>query len=417
MSLHILVVDDEPDVEVLIRQRFRKDIRSERLMFDFARDGVEALEVLSDRPEIEIVLSDINMPRMDGLTLLKQIAELNRLLKVVIVSAYGDLENIRTAMNRGAFDFITKPIDFADLDVTIEKTMAEIVTLRKAVASEQELSSIRRELDIARDIQLSFVPLEIVSHDDGVYVHGLTRPAREVGGDFYDFFALGGGRFGFAIGDVAGKGLGAALFMAVTRTMLRATALQQSDPAQVVRHVNDVLSADAPSRMFVSCIFGVYDRNDGTVTYANAGHNPPVLHRADQTASMLRDARGPALCLIPSATYRNTVIQLDDEDVFLLYTDGVTEAVAASGERFEDERLIRAAGRSDDTQRADDLTERLMTQVLEFSTTEQHDDITILAFGPLSSTATEAGLSQHARKNERLPRFPDEEASRNPTNQ
>src|SRR5690606_8857104 len=108
--LRILVVDDEPDLELLIRQKFRKHIRSAEIEFSFAADGVEALELLQDGTDVDIVLSDINMPRMDGLSLLNGIQKLNKLLKVVMVSAYGDMGNIRTAMNRGAFDFITKPI-------------------------------------------------------------------------------------------------------------------------------------------------------------------------------------------------------------------------------------------------------------------------------------------------------------------
>jgi phosphoserine phosphatase RsbU/P len=380
MSLHILVVDDEPDVEVLIRQRFRRQIRAEQFAFNFARDGVEALEVLADNPSIEVVLSDINMPRMDGLTLLRHIAELDRLLKVVIVSAYGDLENIRTAMNRGAFDFITKPIDFADLDLTIEKTNQEVAALRRAMVSQNELTSIRRELDIAREIQLSFVPLEISGTYPGIDVHGMTKPAHEVGGDFYDFFAMGRGRYGFAIGDVAGKGLGAALFMAVTRTMLRATALSQQEPSTVMRHVNGVLAEDAPSRMFVTCIFGIFDTESGTVTWANAGHNPPVLRRADGHASMLRDARGPALCLMSDAQYRDNVLQLDVASTLLLYTDGVTEAVAPAGGRFEDERLIAAAG-GQARPGIPSLVEEVMAQVMAFADTNQSDDITLLSFG------------------------------------
>ena len=122
----ILVVDDEPDVEALVTQKFRRQVRKGELEFVFARDGQHALEVLSSEPDVAMVLSDINMPRMDGLTLLDQLNELHQDLKTVIVSAYGDMGNIRTAMNRGAFDFITKPIEFDDLETTIAKTLAHL---------------------------------------------------------------------------------------------------------------------------------------------------------------------------------------------------------------------------------------------------------------------------------------------------
>ena len=119
----ILVVDDEPDIEALISQIFRRAVRASQLELRFAADGQEALGRLRADPDIDMVLTDINMPRMDGLTLLSHLAEVNPLLKAVIVSAYGDMDNIRTAMNRGAFDFLTKPIDLADLQATVAKTL------------------------------------------------------------------------------------------------------------------------------------------------------------------------------------------------------------------------------------------------------------------------------------------------------
>jgi adenylate cyclase len=132
MTTRILVVDDEPDLESLLVQKFRRRIRDGSLAFVFARDGVEALGVLKDRSDVDLVVSDINMPRMDGLSLLARLQEAEERLSTVIVSAYGDMANIRTAMNRGAFDFLTKPIDFADLETTIDKTIRHIHMLREA---------------------------------------------------------------------------------------------------------------------------------------------------------------------------------------------------------------------------------------------------------------------------------------------
>src|SRR5271165_4910062 len=131
MTATILVVDDEPDLEVLVQQRFRRQIRGGEFGFRFARDGVEALDMIANGDDFDMVLSDINMPRMDGLTLLQKIQETDDPLSTVIVSAYGDMANIRTAMNRGAFDFITKPIDFADLEKTLDKTLRDLHALRE----------------------------------------------------------------------------------------------------------------------------------------------------------------------------------------------------------------------------------------------------------------------------------------------
>jgi class 3 adenylate cyclase len=130
MTARILFVDDEPDLEDLVLQRFRKQIADNVVAFQFARDGLDALEALAQNPAIDLVVSDINMPRMDGLTLLQKLQEADDKLATIIVSAYGDMSNIRTAMNRGAFDFLMKPIDFHDLQTTIFKTIAHVEMLR-----------------------------------------------------------------------------------------------------------------------------------------------------------------------------------------------------------------------------------------------------------------------------------------------
>ncbi|MFT4772631.1 MAG: adenylate cyclase, partial [Cryomorphaceae bacterium] len=143
----ILVVDDEEDLKVLIKQRFRQKIRQNEYEFVFAENGRHALEQILAHPDVDLVLSDINMPEMDGLTLLTKLSEQNSLLKSVIVSAYGDMENIRTAMNRGAFDFITKPIDFKDLEITIEKTIVHVAALKKTLQAVKENNILRMYVD------------------------------------------------------------------------------------------------------------------------------------------------------------------------------------------------------------------------------------------------------------------------------
>ena len=143
----ILVVDDEPDLESLIKQRFRKKIRENEYEFVFAMNGREALERLDEHNDVEVVLSDINMPEMDGLTLLSKLSESHHLLKSVIISAYGDMENIRTAMNRGAFDFITKPISFQDLELTMEKTIKQVLQIRETMQAMRENNILKMYVD------------------------------------------------------------------------------------------------------------------------------------------------------------------------------------------------------------------------------------------------------------------------------
>ncbi len=143
----ILVADDEKDLEALIRQKFRKQIREQRYDFIFAINGVDALAKLKEHPEIDIVLSDINMPEMDGLTLLSRLNESSPLTKTVMVSAYGDMENIRMAMNRGAFDFVTKPVNFDDLEVTVEKTISYVQQLKETLQAIKENNILKMYVD------------------------------------------------------------------------------------------------------------------------------------------------------------------------------------------------------------------------------------------------------------------------------
>jgi class 3 adenylate cyclase/FixJ family two-component response regulator len=143
----ILVVDDETDLEILIKQKFRKEIRNKKYEFLFAINGRDALDKIKGQPNVDIVLSDINMPEMDGLTLLSKLNDLSPLIKSVIVSAYGDMDNIRTAMNRGAFDFITKPINFEDLSITMEKTLKHAEAIKQTLKAIQENNILKMYVD------------------------------------------------------------------------------------------------------------------------------------------------------------------------------------------------------------------------------------------------------------------------------
>jgi class 3 adenylate cyclase/DNA-binding NarL/FixJ family response regulator len=139
MTERILFVDDEPDMEELIRQRLRKHVREEKFLLEFAGNGRLALEKLKEFDDIRIIVTDINMPEMDGLTLLSELSKLDRPTRTLVVSAYGDMQNIRSAMNNGAFDFVTKPIDFTDLDLTLEKTVQEVLYLMQSLETKQKL--------------------------------------------------------------------------------------------------------------------------------------------------------------------------------------------------------------------------------------------------------------------------------------
>ena len=201
----ILVVDDEPDLEPLMLQRMRRHIRAGRYQFVFAKNGVEALQKLAEDDTIDMVLSDINMPQMDGLTLLDQIAKVDPNIRSVIISAYGDMKNIRTAMNRGAFDFVTKPVDFEDLQVTIDRTLRHMAEWRDALQSRDKLVALQNELDVATGMQQSILPTKF-PQNPSYEVYGKMQAARNVGGDFFDVIPLNDGQVGLAVADVSDKG-------------------------------------------------------------------------------------------------------------------------------------------------------------------------------------------------------------------
>jgi class 3 adenylate cyclase/CheY-like chemotaxis protein len=170
MTATILVVDDEPDLEALILQKFRRQIRDGTVAFVFARDGIEALQSIADHPHVDLVVSDINMPRMDGLSLLQKLQEAEDKKSTIIVSAYGDMSNIRTAMNRGAFDFLTKPIDFGDLEMTIDKTIRHVEMMRDARRRQAEAERAHASLSRYFSPQIA-LRLASAGDSNGMEVH------------------------------------------------------------------------------------------------------------------------------------------------------------------------------------------------------------------------------------------------------
>jgi len=382
MPERIMVVDDEPDLESLIRQRFRRQIRDGEYDFVFAYNGLEALSRLLEFPDINLILSDINMPEMDGLTLLAKLNELkNPALKTVIVSAYGDMDNIRTAMNRGAFDFVTKPVDFVDLETTINKTIRELVILRQAQQEHDQLIALHQDLVVARNIQQSILPKTFPpfpERNDFDIFAGMNA-AKEVGGDFYDFFLIDKERLGLVIGDVSGKGIPAAIFMAVSRTLLKATALKGLPTGECLAYVNDLLCLESTASMFVTIFYGIFDTTTGELEYANGGHNPPYILKADGSAQTLDMTDGIALGVMEEMEYQMKKITMQPGDGLFLYTDGVTEAFNAAGEMFTDQRLAQLLTGLN-AQLIREIVQNVFRNVSEFSTgIDQSDDITILA--------------------------------------
>ena len=382
MAVKILSVDDEVDLELLLTQHFRRKIRKGEYEFLFAHNGLEALQVLLKNPDIGIILSDINMPEMDGLTLLTKINEMrNPALKCIMVSAYGDMDNIRHAMNGGAFDFATKPIDLDDLEVTIEKAIEQIEFVKSSQREHRQLVDIQSDLSVAREIQHAILPRSFklkMADADTIDIHASMIAAKDVGGDFYDFFPIDATHFGFTMADVSGKGVPAAIFMAVSRTLIKATGMRGMSSSECMRVVNDVLCGESLDSMFVTVFYGIYDMETGNIDYTNAGHNPPYILRADGSVEVVKSDRNLVLGAIDGISYKGNTTKLQSGDALVMFTDGVTEAEDINHGQYGEARLeaelsaLRGAG-------SQQIVETINAKVKDFAgEADQSDDVTLM---------------------------------------
>lgn len=383
MATKILSVDDEVDLEMLITQYFRRQIRKGEYEFLFAHNGNEALKQMIAHPDIDIILSDINMPEMDGLTLLAHIREMNNpAQKCIMVSAYGDMKNIRAAMNGGAFDFATKPIDMEDLEATIEKARQQIDFVRKSQAEHNELTDIHTDLEAAKSIQMAIVPHSFPPFPkltDRIDLFAKMQAAKDVGGDFYDFFSIDEEHIGFIMADVSGKGVPAAIFMAVSRTVLRTIGASSTTVSDVVEASNNMIASDSVNNMFVTVFYGTMNVTTGEITYVNAGHNPPFILHANGTLSIVERTGGMALGIMEGLSFASKTITLEKGDTLICYTDGVTEAFNVDYEEFGEERLknlLPALKAST----AEGICTKIHAAVQDFANgAQQSDDITLMA--------------------------------------
>lgn len=383
MPIKILSVDDENDLELLLTQYFRRKIRKGEYEFSFAHNGLEALTMLLKNKDYDIILSDINMPEMDGLTMLTKINEMqNPALKCIMVSAYGDMGNIRQAMNNGAFDFATKPIDLDDLSVTIEKAIEQIQYIKTMQQEHNQLESIKGDLAVAREIQQAILPRIFPPFPENageMDIAATMNAAKDVGGDFYDFFRIDDDKIGFVIADVSGKGIPAAIFMAVSRTLIRATGIRGVTPSECISYSNDLLAKESANNMFVTVFYGIYNIKTGEVTYTNAGHNPPYLIKAGGTIEQLPLSKDIVVGALDDFQFSEETLQLEHGETLLLYTDGVTEAINVNDEEYGEKRLEETL--KDVTQQnCQQIINTVKADVKTFAgEAEQSDDITLLA--------------------------------------
>jgi sigma-B regulation protein RsbU (phosphoserine phosphatase) len=237
------------------------------------------------------------------------------------------------------------------------------------------------ELNVGHEIQMSMIPLifpPFPDHDE-FSIYAALEPAREVGGDFYDYYFLDDGRLCFCVGDVSGKGVPAALFMAVTKTLIKSRAIDDFSTASILTHVNAELSADTTNSMFVTVFLGILDFRSGEFVYTNAGHNPPYLKRKGGSLQRLDVRHGPMIGAAPGMVYREDTETMTPGDMLFMYTDGVTEERNADRELFSEKRLVSVLATTT-VDSVENAVRDTVAAVRDFrGDGDQEDDITVLA--------------------------------------
>lgn len=264
-----------------------------------------------------------------------------------------------------------------DLQVKNRELQESLENLRRTRSAKERMES---ELNIGREIQMSMLPLRFPLFPDRTEfeAYAVLQPAREVGGDFYDLFLIDDHHFCFSVGDVSGKGVPAALFMAVTKTLIKSRASNDLSPGSILSHVNTELSRDNESCMFVTLFVAILDLRDGTLTYSNAGHNPPYILRRDGRRDRLDRRHGPIVAAVEGIAYREDTAVMDPGDQIVLYTDGVTEAADVDYNLYSENRLAAVLNSLADVT-AQSIVDRVVEDVETFrGAAEPSDDITLV---------------------------------------
>ncbi|MHC4940876.1 MAG: ATP-binding SpoIIE family protein phosphatase [Planctomycetota bacterium] len=375
----ILVVDDE---------RFNINVLADLLKPHYkvmaAINGEQALKAAGGAKPPDLILLDIMMPEMDGYEVCRRLkeSEATRDIPVIFVTAMGQEEDETRGLELGAVDYLTKPISPSIVEARVKTHLALKRTLKDLRAAydviEAQKDRMQDELDVAREIQMGMLRTDF-PETETYSVRAVLEPAREVGGDLYDFFAVDANRLCFAVGDVSGKGVPAALFMAMAKTLIKSRAKSDPSPASILTHANEELERDNERCMFLTAWLGILDVNSGIVTYTNAGHNRPYVCRPDGGLGVCEAIHGPVVGAAPGVVYGESTLRLDAGDQLLLYTDGVTEARSPSQELYTDPRLEQLLK----TTRAETAAERVQTTVDDVwkfqADAEQADDVTVMA--------------------------------------
>jgi len=372
-----LVIDGDAETEPLLRDYFQRLGSNLIEACAFAKSSEEALAILHAGVEFDVALIAIDDEDMAGLSLFHSIEDQKLRIPRVALTRGGDLRLIRAAMIQGAMDFLIKPIPFDDFASTLERTIETVERRRKNWQERAAYSALRREIDIAADIQQRILPTDFPV-SEGYQIAADMRPANVMGGDFYDVFPIGGGRTAIVVADVSGKGVPAAFYMAVARTLIRSVAIVAGGPADCLRQVNELLCGHHIPGMFVSVFYAVLHAGSNRVEYANGGHQLPFKGRRGLTPVPLAGGDGVVLGILADQVYAESVTEMESGDFLYVFTDGVTEAFNADREAFSEERLAQCLN-LDGEPEAEKILERVRSSVASFvAGADQHDDVTSL---------------------------------------
>lgn len=373
-----LVVDNDGEFEKVCTDCIGHSTAMGEHQFFFAHSDQEALDFLQTKPELDLAIVSVDGGAISGMDLFRKLTGYRLRVPRIALTAGGDLAVIRQAMNNGAADFLTKPVMTDDLLVTVDKVFEDCQARREAWKNEAQLSAIKRELDIAEDIQRQILPTVFPAHER-LDISAHLTPAKRMSGDFYDTFDLPDGKVGLAVADVSGKGIPAAFFMAVARTLLRATALNSPSPGACLSAVNNLLCQHQITSMFVSVFYCTLDPKTWEIVYSNGGHLPPYLVRAqDKEIIALEGGEGIVLGVQEDMPFEESSCHLEHGDTLFFYTDGVTEAFDPERNQFSEERLM-AYLLENQKLSAHEISENLFAFVDDFRKgAEQNDDFTSL---------------------------------------
>jgi len=367
----ILIVDDaKANVDILVaalRDEYRLSV---------ALDGEVALRSIEKNPP-DLVLLDIMMPGTDGYEVCRRLraTEATREIPVVFLSSLDDVRNKARGFEVGGNDYLTKPFEVLEIKVRVRsllKAKAYADAVREAMA---------RDLRIAREIQMGILPVDpgSATSGTGIEVHAVVEPAREVGGDLFEVLRVSDRRVVVALGDVSGKGIPAALFMAVAVTMLRTFARYIENPDEILTRLNDELAEQNPRGMFITIQCLVFDLEHGRVSCAGAGHHQLAIVSPGSPARLAVPSSGRPVGLMPANSITSETFDLVPGDTFVLFSDGVSEALNPAEDFYGDDRLLAALA-SIASASPQEMVSHVLQDVRAFAAgAKQSDDITVLA--------------------------------------